>query len=50
MTESALVTTDLAPDAMVVYEHDFQSAVGTEWSHTTRMDTPTPGRYSFGPP
>ncbi len=33
--------------AIVLYEHDFQSAVGTEWSHTTRMDTPTP--YPFGP-
>jgi hypothetical protein len=33
--------------AVIVYEHDFQSAVGSEWSHTTRQDTPTP--YPFGP-
>lgn len=36
-----------ASHAMVVYEHDFQSAVGSEWTHTTRQDTPTP--YPFGP-
>lgn len=33
--------------AVVLYEHDFQSAVGSEWSHATRQDTPTP--YWFGP-
>lgn len=33
--------------AMVVYEHDFQSVAGSEWSHATRMDAPTP--YPFGP-
>ena len=33
--------------AVVVYQHDFQSAVGTEWSHNSRQDTPTP--YYFGP-
>lgn len=33
--------------AMLVYQHDFQSAVGGEWSQTLRQDTPTP--YPFGP-
>lgn len=33
--------------AVLVYEHDFQSAVGSEWSHSLRQDTPTP--YPFGP-
>jgi hypothetical protein len=36
-----------ASQAVVVYQQDFQSAVGSEWSHTTREDTPTP--YPFGP-
>lgn len=32
--------------ALTVYENDFQSAVGNEWSHTLTQNTPTP--YSFG--
>lgn len=35
-----------AAHAVAVYQQDFQSAVGSEWSHTTRQDTPTP--YPFG--
>lgn len=36
-----------AAHAVVVYQQDFQSAVGSEWSHTSIQDTPTP--YPFGP-
>jgi hypothetical protein len=36
-----------ASHAVVAYENDFQSAVGSAWSHTTRQDAPTP--YPFGP-
>lgn len=32
--------------ALTVYENDFQSAVGNEWSHTLTQNTPTP--YPFG--
>lgn len=32
--------------ALTVYENDFQSAVGSEWSHTLTQNTPTP--YPFG--
>lgn len=35
-----------ASRAVLVYEHDFQSAVGSEWTHTSRQDTPT--AYPFG--
>lgn len=36
--------------AVTVYENDFQSAVGSEWSHTLTQNTPTPyplGERSF---
>lgn len=32
--------------ALTIYENDFQSAVGSEWSHTLTQNTPTP--YLFG--
>lgn len=32
--------------ALTVYQNDFQSTVGSEWSHTLTQDTPTP--YPFG--
>lgn len=32
--------------AITAYQHDFQSAVGSEWSHTITQNTPTP--YPFG--
>jgi hypothetical protein len=32
--------------ALMIYENDFQSAVGSEWSHTLTQNTPTP--YPFG--
>jgi len=32
--------------ALTIYENDFQSAVGSEWSHTLTQDAPTP--YPFG--
>jgi hypothetical protein len=44
----ALLLCHAAPShAMVVYENDFQTAAGGEWSQTTRQNTPTP--YPFGP-
>jgi hypothetical protein len=36
-----------ASHAMLVYQQDFQSAVGSEWSHTTIQDAITP--YPSGP-
>jgi hypothetical protein len=36
-----------AAQAMVVYDNDFQTAAGVEWSQTTLQDTPTP--YPSGP-
>jgi len=35
-----------ASHAAVIYENDFQTAVGSEWTHTTLQNTPTP--YPFG--
>lgn len=43
---AALLWPAASAHALVLYEHDFQSAVGAEWSHAIRMDTPTP--YPFG--
>ena len=36
-----------AAHATAIYEQDFQSPVGAEWSSTSRQDAPTP--YPFGP-
>lgn len=46
LLSAALLLPAASAHAVVLYEHDFQSAVGAEWSHATRMDTPTP--YPFG--
>jgi hypothetical protein len=44
---TALLLNATASQAVVLYENDFQSAAGSEWSHTTLQNAPTP--YSFGP-
>lgn len=44
---TALMLNATASHAVVVYANDFQSAAGSEWSHTTLQNTPTP--YPFGP-
>lgn len=44
---SALMLNATASQAVVVYENNFQSGVGSEWSHATLQDAPTP--YPFGP-
>lgn len=44
---TALMLNATASQAVVVYENDFQTVAGSEWSHTTLQNTPTP--YSFGP-
>lgn len=46
LLSAALLLPAASAHAIVLYAHDFQSAVGAEWSHATRMDTPTP--YPFG--
>lgn len=43
---AALLLPITSAHALVLYEHDFQSAPGSEWSHTNRTNTPTP--YPFG--
>lgn len=44
---TALMLNATASQALVVYENDFQSVAGSEWSHNTLQYTPTP--YSFAP-
>jgi uncharacterized protein (TIGR03382 family) len=43
---AALLISTAPAHAIVLYEHDFQSAPGSEWSHANRTDAPTP--YPFG--
>lgn len=43
---TALTLNATASQAAVVYENNFQSAAGSEWSQTTLQNAPTP--YSFG--
>lgn len=43
----ASLTLCLPASATVVYQNDFQSGAGNEWSHTQTQSTPTP--YAFGP-
>lgn len=44
---TALMLNASASQAGILYENDFQSAAGDEWSHITLQNAPTP--YSFGP-
>lgn len=44
---TALLLNATASQAAVLYENDFQTAAGSEWSQTTLQNAPTP--YSFGP-
>lgn len=46
LSATALLMPTVSAHAVVLYEHDFQSAPGAEWSHTNRTDAPTP--YPFG--
>ena len=41
------MTAALPAGATIVYQNDFQSGAGDEWSHTLTQNTPTP--YWFGP-
>lgn len=43
---TALMLNATASQAVAVYANDFQSSVGSEWSHSTLQNTPTP--YPFG--
>jgi uncharacterized protein (TIGR03382 family) len=44
---TALLLNATASQAGALYENDFQTAAGSEWSQTTLQNAPTP--YSFGP-
>ncbi len=44
---AAGLTMGLPASAAVIYQTDFQSGVGNEWSHAITQNAPTP--YSFGP-
>ncbi|MCD6706373.1 MAG: hypothetical protein LT080_07970 [Thiobacillus sp.] len=41
------LTIGLPARATIVYQNDFQSGAGSEWSHVLTQNTPTP--YGFGP-
>lgn len=43
---ATLLLSSAPAHAIVLYEHDFQSAVGAEWSHAVRTDAPTPYPFS----